>query len=64
MLLIFSLLRQDLRKCHNQRLVRDTISLIATFKYDRSVTHPTKKICQLRKSYEKKLCLVYRGRNN
>jgi predicted nuclease of restriction endonuclease-like (RecB) superfamily len=27
-------------------LVRDATSLIATFKYFRSVTHPTEKICQ------------------
>ena len=42
---------QDLRKCHNWWLVRDAISLILTFRYFYSVTHPTGKICQLRKSY-------------
>ncbi len=45
-------LKQDLRNCHNRSLVRDVTSLIATFKYSHNVTHPTEKICQLRKSYE------------
>jgi hypothetical protein len=37
--------RQDLRKCHNQWLVRDTTSLITTFRISISVTAPYKKIC-------------------
>jgi hypothetical protein len=47
---------QDLRKCHNRRLVRDTISLIATFKYDRSVTQRNK-LC--RRKIHTAFCLPY-----
>ncbi|BAZ39338.1 hypothetical protein NIES4101_52900 [Calothrix sp. NIES-4101] len=49
---------QDLRKCHNQWLVRDAISFIATFKCNCSVTHPTEKICQLHKSYSSQVRLT------
>ena len=44
------IIKQDLRKCDNWWSVRDAISLILTFIYFHSVTHPTGKICQLRKS--------------
>ncbi len=47
---------QDLRKCHNWWLVRDATSLITKFKYFRSVTHPTEKICQ-RSKFSKGLIL-------
>ena len=52
-----------LRRCHNRWLVRDATSLIATFKYCRSVTHPTEKICQLRKSCGTYFSLFFRGGN-
>ncbi len=42
--------KQDLRHCHKQKVVGDTTSFIITLKIDLSVTHPTRKMCQLRKS--------------
>ena len=41
---------QDLRNCHNTRLVRDTENIVTTFNINQSVTAPYKKICQLRQS--------------